>query len=87
MPWLATYTLILLLSHTDFAYRTLRMELATGINTKYGAVLDQVNKAQLAEGFNMFLKAQHLAQGPTNNSTPEMANLKREAPMALKKTG
>jgi hypothetical protein len=49
--------------------------------------LDQVNKAKLAEGFNAFLKTQHLAQGSTNNSTPEMANLKREAPMAPKKTG
>jgi len=49
--------------------------------------LDQVKKTKLAEGFNAFLKAQHIAQGSTNTATPEMANLKREAPMAPKKTG
>jgi hypothetical protein len=50
-------------------------------------VLDQDKKAQLAEGFNAFLKARRLAQGPMNNLTPETDNLKREAPMDPKKTG
>jgi hypothetical protein len=49
--------------------------------------LDQDKKAQLAEGFNAFLKAQRLAQGPMNNLTSETDNLRREAPMDPKNTG
>jgi hypothetical protein len=50
-------------------------------------VLDQDKKAQLAERFSAFLKAQRLAQGPMNNLTSETDNLKREAPMDPNKTG
>jgi hypothetical protein len=50
-------------------------------------VLDQDKKAQLAEGFSAFLKAQRLAQGPMNNLTSETDNLKKEGPMDPKKTG
>jgi hypothetical protein len=49
--------------------------------------LDEDKKAQLAEGFNMFLKAQRLAQGPMNNLTSETNNLKREAPIDSENTG
>ena len=53
----------------------------------YGAVLDQDKKAQLAERFSAFLKAQRLAQGPMNNLTSKTDNLKREAPMDPNKIG
>jgi hypothetical protein len=50
-------------------------------------VLDKDKKTQVAEGFNDFLKAQRLAQGPENNLTPETNSLKREVPIDPKKTG